>query len=470
MTDDTRAQSGLTTTAEVDRVPLGMKFGYSMGDYAVNVAYQTTAFYLLFYFTDIFGILPSLAGVIFLYSKVWDATSDPIMGVIIDHTKSRWGKMRPYMLFGAIPFGLTFFLLFASPGIPESLRFWYGLFSFILFCTMITVVNVPYLALTPSLTQDSHERSVVTGYRSFFAILGALTAAGATLPLVGLLGGDDQVAGFRNVAILYGVIIVACTWITFATSKERIKLPKAEKVVIKEAFRVVLQNRPFIILTIGMLCLMVGMNIMAIVVTYYFKYFLNAEAMTPFAFLGLFVTAAVSLPLFVTISRKTSKKFTYNLGMGIYVFAAVLIFFFGHKRLPLGEAGFPIIIFFLVLAGVGLCTNWLSPWSMIPDTVEYAEWKTGVRPEGVLYGIFFFVTKLGTALAGFIVGNALEMVGYVANAQQTPEALFGIRTILTLLPSAFLVLGIVIISTYPISSEMYNKMLREIEEKRGVGP
>lgn len=448
-----------------DRIPLGMKLGYAIGDYGANLAFQTTNFYLLFYFTDVFGIMPALAGTIFLYSKIWNAVSNPVMGYIIDRTTSRWGKMRPYLLFGATPLALSVIALFYSPSIAAGGRFYYGLAAFIVFCSAITVVNVPYLALTPSLTLDSHERSVVTGYRVFLGIVGSLTAAGATLPLVSAFGGTDKVIGFRSLGIFYGLIIGLSTLVCFLSVRERHTQSNPENAELRENIRLIAANKPFIFLTLGTFMHMIAMNIMAVDVNYFFKYNLKAEALIPIAFLCLFITAGFSLPLFVLISKKTSKKFTYNLGMGIVAAVLVLIFFYGERSISLGGVSVPLTIPLLILAGIGLSTNWLSPWSMIPDTVEYSELKTGIRREGILYGVFYFVFMIATALAGFLTGQILSYTGYTANVEQSENTLLGIRIVLTLLPMVFLILGIVFISFFSIDAAMHRSMVEEIDKR-----
>jgi len=352
---------------------------------------------------------------------------------------------------------LTIFLLWFAPEISENVRFIYGLATFMLFSTAITVVLIPYHAITPSLTLDSHERSVVLGFRAVFSIIGTLIAAGATLALVGVFGGEDQVIGFRRVGLLYGFIVAGVIIFCFATVRERVRPEeKRRKTSIKEYLNVIGQNPPFIILSLGVLMNMTGMNILAVVVTYFLKYNLNAENLVPVAFVCLFVAAAASMPLFVFISKKTSKKTAYNIGMGIVMAMLLLIFFFG-------EINVWLTIGIFALAGVGLSTNWLNPWSMIADTVEYSQWKTGLRREGILYGVFYFIQKLCTAIGGFLVGTILAYVGYVANVEQTPQALSGIRSVFTLLPSVFLLAGIILISFYPISAALHKKITAEIE-------
>lgn len=415
-------------------------------------------------FTDVFGILPALAGTIFLVSKIWDAVSDPVMGYVADYTRSRWGSKRSYLLFGAIPLGVGIFLLFFAPDIAQNLKFAYGMATFILFCTTITIVNVPYLALTPSLTPDSHERSVVTGYRVILGLLGTLVAAGATMPLAGLFSGN-QVTSFRYIGLLYGGIVVVVTLISFFAVKEKVRATQIRRTNLKDTLRSVFANKPFLIMTAGTFMHMIGMNMLATIINYYFKYNLGAENLISVGFLCIFVTAALFIPLFVVISKKTSKKAAYNVGMGIVVLGLVLVFFFGGTTVSLFGMQIPLIFVFLIFCGMGLSTNWLSPWSMLPDTVEYAEWKTGTRNEGTLYGIFYFVFKFGSAVAGFLVGNILARTGYIANVVQTGQALSVIRLLFTLIPAAFIVGGIIFIGFFPINAAFHKKITDEIRQR-----
>ncbi len=459
MNEHSPAISDATKTPAGDRLPVGVKLGYGVGDLSFNIAYQTTALYLIFFFTDVFGIAAGAAGMIMFYSKIWDATIDPLMGYITDHTKSRWGSKRPYILLGTIPLGITFMLLFYSPSLgSENLKIAYGLITFVLFCTAITIVNVPYGALTADITLDSNERSVVTGYRMTFGILGALVAAGATLPLVGLLGNGDQVLGFRNVGLVYGVVIMIVLFITFFAVKERVAHPKEEVLSLVENIKVITSNRPFLILAAGTISHVTAVLITAAVVNYYFKYNLKNEAMIPVAFLCLFVTAIAFMPLFVKLATKKSKKYAYNLGIGSFAVVLVLIFFFGERNIYL-------TLFFFFLGAAGMAANWLSSWSMVPDTVEYSQWKTGLRREGFIYGAFIFCQKFPAALAAFIVGIVLKHVGYTANIEQTEQSLMGIRLLLTLIPVGFIIIGIVFISMFPINAEMHGKMLSEIRQR-----
>ena len=459
MIEEALSTDGKKEGAFISQLTVPMKLGYGVGELSFNIAYQTTALYLIFFFTDIFGIAAGTAGMIMFYSKIWDSISDPMMGYISDHTKSRWGGKRLYLLLGAVPLGVTFMLLFYSPPIgPERFKIVYGLVTFVLFCTAITIVNVPYGALTANLTINSNERAVVTGYKSVFGIVGVLIAAAATRPIADFLGKGDQVTGFRYMGIVYGFIIILAVLVTFYSVRELVATPKKEEASLFQNLKVIFTNKPFLILSAGTIFHLTAVMTTAAVVNYYFKYILKNEAMIPVAFLCLFVTAIAFMPLFVKISTKKSKKYAYNLGIGSFAVVLVLLFFFGEKNIYL-------TLFLFFLGAAGMATNWLSAWSMVPDTVEYSQWKTGLRREGVIYGAFFFCQKFPAALAAFIVGLVLTRVGYEANIEQTELSLMGIRLLLTLIPVGFIIIGIVFISLFPIDASMHQKIVDEIEER-----
>lgn len=444
---------------ERSALTLTTRLGYGIGDFAFNSAYQLVAFFLLIYYTDVFGIEPAQAGTIFLVAKIWDAVTDPVMGLVTDATRSRWGRKRPYLLFGAVPLGAAVFFLFAGPDIDTGYRFAYGLATFILFSTAITVTNIPYGSLTAALTTDSHERASLSGYRMTFALLGTLFAAGATKPLVSLFA--DEAAGYRYASLIIGALVVVILWITFYSVREHVAVGKEEPVDIKTGLRIIFTNGPFLILTGATLLLMVAVNLLAIIVNYYFKYNLHREGLVPVAFLCIFVTAAAIIPFFVKLSERTDKRPAFLIGLSLLVPALVALFFFGEGNLA-------ITFTILFVAGAGISTVFLFPWAMIPDTVEVSQLKTGHRREGLLYGVYWMSYKIGTALAGFIAGIGLSSSGYVQNVAQTPSSLLGIRVLTSLVPCLFIVLGMLLISRYPISRAYHAGVLEQINGRKGT--
>ncbi len=447
----------MTTSEKLNKyfIPTGMKFGYGVGDLAFNILINATSLYLLYFFTDVFIIGAASAGIIFLVSKLWNAAIDPFIGFMIDRTNTRWGKKRPYMLFGAIPLAICFYLIFANPQLSASMRFVYGMATFLLFNSVFAIVNVPYAALTASMTLDTNERSVLTGFRMSFAIVGTLVAAGATKPLVGLFA--DEATGFKFVGILFGIIAAIIIIISFATVKERVQpADEAEEHSFGSNMKAMLKNPPFILLVLSFFVTAVAIYATASTVNYFFKYNLQREELIPYAFLALFATAILAIPVWVYVSKKTSKKTSFI--TGLLIFSVSLLVIYLYPDLP------PVmLIFLLCFAGIGMATYFLFPWAMVPDTVEYSEWKTGIRQEGFLYGFFVFGLKLSQAFAGFLAGFALDSFGYIPNTIQSATTLSGIRSLMTIIPCGLILFGILFLVFYPINAQMHAKMLGEID-------
>jgi len=454
--DAARGSASARAAKALSRLTVLNKLGYGVGDFAANVVFQCVTLYLLFFFTDVFMIGAGAAGMIFFISKLWNAVMDPSMGIVADRTHTRWGRNRPFLLFGAVPLGVVFFLLFAAPNLSQTGKVVWALVMFLLFSTAYSLINIPYGALTANMTQDAKERSSLTAFRMMFAIIGTLIVAGGTLPLVGLF--STPVVGFRWVGIIFGALCVAVNIITFASVRERVMPPKDKSMSFVADLKLVARNRPFLIVTVATIVQMMGINIVAAMINYYFKYNLQAESYTPIALLGFFAVAMVALPLWVVVSKKWGKKATFIIGMTIlaFVFLALRFVSSGSIWLTIG---------LLMLGGVGMSTQYLCPWAMIPDTVEYAQLKTGLRREGILYGFFNFAFKFSAALAGVLVGVGLGAFHYVPNAEQHAGALNGISLMMTIIPFALVLLGTILVFFYPITEAKHAQIVAELNEK-----
>jgi len=439
-----------------DPVPLRTKVGYGLGDFGANLVFQTMTLFLFYYYTDVMMIGASTAGIIFLVAKLWDAIFDPMMGVLVDKTKSPWGSKRVYLLFGAIPLGITFFLLFLNPGFTGTGKIVYAAATFSLFCTLYAIINVPYGSLTASLTKNIHERSKLTAYRMSFALLGSLLVAGITKPVVSLF--STPINGFRVIGVAYGFFAAIFTLIAFASTFEKVKDFNEEKRSLREEISVITGNKPFLILAVATLLQFTAINILASMVNFLFKYNFRHEEFIPIAFLCLFVTAILFMPFWVFVSKKTSKKISFAAGMFIFAISLGLLF-------SIRVFNIPFMMTTLIIGGVGLSTVYLCPWAMIPDTVEYSEWKTGMRREGVLYGFFYFAQKLAVAFAGFICGIGLDIAGYIPNVIQSQSSINGIRVLTTFIPIIIILAGMTVIAFYPIDADFHRKILIEIENK-----
>jgi glycoside/pentoside/hexuronide:cation symporter, GPH family len=453
MQNNPRESSGSGPGPVVEKLGAMMKIGYGMGDFAANITFQTVTLFLLYFYTDVFMIGASTAGVIYFIAKIWNAACDPTMGYIADRTHTRWGRNRPFLLFGALPLGIAFFLLFAGPDLSPDGRIAWALVTFLLFSAAYSVINIPYGALTANLTMDTNERSSLTGFRMVFAILGSLVAAGAAKPIIAQF--PDELSGFRMMGIAFAAVCVIVNILTFASVRERVVPPQEGKMSFREDLKMVAKNGPFIIVTVSTIIQMVAINLLAIMVNYYFKYNLGAEGLIPVAFLCLFATAMVAMPLWVFLSSRWGKKKVLMTGTGFLAFMLLLLL-----AVPKGATGAVFAIF--VGAGVGMASLYLCPWSMIPDTVEYSQWKTGMRREGILYGFFNFAFKFAAAFSGVSAGFGLDLIGYLPNTVQQESALSGILMLMTVVPVVFIVTGIVIIGFYPIDTAMHRRMVEEI--------
>ncbi len=456
MNNGKREAAGTAAGKALEALGTWMKIGYGAGDFAANITFQTVTLFLMYFYTDVFILGASTAGMIFFIAKIWNAACDPTMGYIADRTRTRWGRNRPFLLFGALPLGIAFFLLFSGPDLSPDGRIAWALFTFLLFSAAYSVINIPYGALTANLTMDTTERSSLTGFRMAFAIFGSLFAAGAAKPLVALF--QDELTGFRMTGLIFGAVCVAVNLVTFASVRERVAPPREAHMSFREDLAMVRRNRPFILLTISTIIQMIAINLLAIMVNYYFKYNLDAADLIPVAFLCLFATAMVAMPLWVFLSSRWGKKKVLMTGTG---FLALMLL--GLLAVPRGATGLVLAIF--VGAGVGLASLYLCPWSMIPDTVEYSQWKTGMRREGILYGFFNFAFKFAAAFSGMITGFGLDIIGYQQNTAQQEGTLSGILMLMTIVPVFFIAAGIVIIGFYPIDAAMHRKMVSEIDAR-----
>ena len=223
------------------------KLGYGLGDTASNFFFQVFNIFLLYYYTDVFGINPAAVGVMFIVTKVVDAISDPVMGVIADRTNSRWGKFRPYLLYGAIPYGLLGYAMFAGPDLSDTGKLVYAYVTYTLMMLAYTVINIPYSALMGVMSSNSVERTSLSSYRFVCAFTAAWIIGTFVTPLKTILGGGDEAQGFRLTMMLFAVISIGLFWVTFATTKERVK-PMQEKSDLKLDFKAMLGNLPWITL------------------------------------------------------------------------------------------------------------------------------------------------------------------------------------------------------------------------------
>ncbi len=437
-----------------ERLTTRMMIGYGSGEFAVSLVINCVGFYLLYYFTDVFLISPVMAGTIILVSRLVQSFMNPVAGILSDRTETRWGKKRPFLLFAAIPLGFFFFLLFSPAGLVSVHREACAFTTSILFLVAFSFVGIPYSSLTSVITHDSHERSLLSGWRMSFGLLASFVAAGFTRPIAAQF--RNEAIGFRYTSLLYGLLVVIILFITFNSITERnISATSTARTPILNSFLLIWKNGPFLIISLASLFFFMAMNTLAATINYYFKYVLNAENMISVAFVSLFAAAGFSIPFLIAAAKKWGKKKAF---MASTAFLSLVL----SVNYVLGVRGVPFTLSVLALAGVGIAGIFLFPWSLMPDTVEYMQWKTGHRHEGMLYGFFVLFFNLSAAFSGLLTGLGLDLAGYAPNSVQTPGAINGIFILMTIVPALCIMAGTLLLRFYPIDEAMHNRIVSEI--------
>ena len=431
-----------------------IKLGFGVGDLGGNMFFTIIGFYLLFYFTDIVKLPASLAGTAIMIGKIWDAVTDPATGYVSDRTRSRWGRRRPYMFVGAILCLIGMAVTFSSPRIDSTT----GLFIIVtlFFCFLnlaYTLVNIPYAALLPELTQDFDQRTILTGYRMSFAVIGTVLGAGAVLPLVNLF--QVERTGWLMMGTIMGCIIMVTAMITVFAVREPEHKEKYEGGGFLHTYIETLGLKVFLLALIPWTLFIAGTSVVQGSLLYFFKYIYKDEGLFQLALMFLLAMTLLFIPVWVQISKNIGKSKAYMLGMGIMC-AGVILFSL------IADEGRVIFAFVLMAgAGIGLSTHYVMPHSILPDVVEYDAIKYGVRREGVFSSLWTFSSKIGQALALALTGVLLDLFRYKADAVQEPLALTGIRLLCGPVPVVFYIAGIIVLAYYPISRGFYKKMMAE---------
>jgi glycoside/pentoside/hexuronide:cation symporter, GPH family len=448
------------TMTEKKPLTLKVKLGFGVCDLGGNLFFTLIGFYLLNYLTDHVMLSAGLAGTALMIGKIWDAVTDPAVGYLSDRTTSKWGRRRPYIFAGSFALFISMILMFTNPHIEKQ----YVLFIYIavIFCflnTAYTLVNIPYSALTPELTDDYNERTVLNGFRMSFAVVGTLIGAALVLPIVGMTGNPDL--GWTIMGGIMGAIMMVTALITFIAVKEPGAPPVKENIKIIASYMSALKLKPFITALIPWALHITGVTIIQGALIYYFRYIYKDEGSFPIALLILLVSSLIFIPVWVKVSKKIGKKASYNIGMLIFAVAVLAFFFLG---IPYG-----VKMAFIIMAvgGIGFATQYVMPYSILPDIVEFDYAERGVRREGVFYGLWTFISKLGQAFALAFSGWILGAFGYVAEAEQTSRAVLGIRLLTGPVPAAFFIAGVIVLSFYPITREYYAEIMEKVKQRDG---
>ncbi len=436
------------------------RLSYAVGDFGINLYFMSAMTFLLFFYTDVYGLSAAVAGGVFLVARIVDAVTDPVMGFIADHTRSRWGKFRPYVLYGPVPLGLIAVAMFTVPGFGDFGKVVWAYSTYILFGIAYTVVTIPYAAMTAVMTDDYQERTRLTTLRIGCAFAGATVVSVGLLQLVDWFGGGA--VGFQAAMIVFSVVGTAVLWVTFAGTGERITpTHTAHRLSLADGARALVANPPLIVVvllfTLGMLALTVRLT----AAPYYFKYNMGREDLLslyfgvtlPVMFLGL-----IAVPW---LSRRFGKAGGIRAGAVFAMIGAVGFYFTPPDNIVM------VFVWGSVVA-IGGAPIAVLGWAMIPDTVEYAEWRTGVRAAGLTFAEASFFQKLAKAVGGAGVAALLAAFGYVSNTAQSETTLAAILWMMSLVPFVIQILLIAVSLAYRLDERAHARIVGELKDRQDI--
>jgi GPH family glycoside/pentoside/hexuronide:cation symporter len=446
------------------------KFGYGLGDTASNFIWGTMISFLLFYYTDIFGIPAAAVGTLFLFARVSDGFVDLIVGATADRTKTRWGKFRPYLLWFCVPMAAVFIATFTTPSLSVDGKIVYAWITYNLMMIIYTAINIPYGALSGVMTDDPLDRTSLNSFRMTGAQLGSLAVNALTLPLIQAFGHGDKAKGYSLTVGLFSLIAVTCFLGTFFLTRERILPPPEQQTTLKDDVRRLFINVPWLIMCVAGLSIIFSI-IRSGGIIYYCKYYLGIEhgSTNLFGFIPMddisyfltlgslgFITGAVTLRQWVKVFGKKNLFIATLIINGAFCSA---IFFLPPEQL-VGAYVVQVLIGFI--GGI----NAPLYFAMIGDTADYAEWKFKVRTTGIIFSSSSFMQKIGLGIGGALSGYLLNYYGYVAGAVQSAASSHGILLMVSLIPGVGSVLVGLVFLTYPLDEAFCHRIRDDLALRR----
>jgi glycoside/pentoside/hexuronide:cation symporter, GPH family len=487
--------------SDTQKLPVFEKIGYSLGDAGANFVFQTMILFQLNFYTDTVGIAAAVAGSLLLVGRLWDAFFDPMMGVISDRTKTRWGKFRPWILWSALPWGVVMILAYTTPSYTTTGKILYACVTNILLMTLYSINNTPYSALTGVMTGNVNERTSLSSYRFVSAMIAQLMVGGFTLPLVAKFGQGNNAKGWQMTISLWAVLCVVLFVITFLTTRERILPDPKQKTSAKEDFGNLTKNGPWIAMFIVTIAHFIVAAMRGGTVLYYFRYYVNQDSLFgALQSLGLTSIASGSGGLWHSLLNtfglivNPEKSNVASVGFSLFsmssqfvtvigvLCATWLSIRFGKKAIV--QIGFALTAIFMAsfiflpanAIGATFALEYIRAlafaptipllWAMFADVVDFAEWKTGRRTTGVIYATIMFGLKAGLSLGGAMAGWILALYGYKANMVQTPTALMGIRLTVSVYPAIFFLIVVLTMFFYKIGKRLNIQIQDELAERR----
>lgn len=440
------------------RISLKEKVGYACGDVASNFYWRVFDVFLFIFYTDVFGLHPAAVGTMMLVTRLIDAFSDPLMGALADRTQTKFGKFRPYLLWGIIPIVAAGVLTFTVPDLDDSGKLLWAYATYIFMMLAYTFINVPYGALLGVVTGNSQDRTALTSFRFIGAFSGGSLVAYTTPLLVKYLGGGDETLGWQLTMASYGAVAAMLFFITFLTTKERIQPPKNQQTPIWQDIKDLSQNKPWLILFSLALIIMMTITLRGSTGTFYFKYYVEREDLIgsfSFAYMIALAAGAAATPIMT--------KFIDKRRLLLLLMTLVTLFSIAFYFVPKEQIG----LMYVLQIAIGFTLGPKSPlvFSMYADTADYSEYKHGRRATAMVFSAAAFSQKLGGAIAGAMIGWLLASMGYVANQTQSSDSQTGIVLLMTLIPAAFAAISVLVVRLYSLSDERVIEIQQSLAER-----
>lgn len=437
------------------------KIGYALGDSASNFYWKVFEFYLLFFYTDVFGLSPGAAGWLLLFSRIWDAVNDPLMGALADRTRTRWGKFRPYLLWIAIPIWAAGVMMFTTPELDGNGKLIYAYVTYIFMMMMYTAINIPYSALMGVITPNTQERSQLSSWRFIGAFAVALIVQSFTMRFVDWAGNGSPERGWQLVMVAYGGIAAVLFVISFLSTRERIEPPAKQKPNFRKDILALKENRPWLTMFLLAMLVIAGFALRGGTLLYYFKYYVKNDAAFETFMLSGGLAALLGAFLMPWGTRLLGKRRLYVFCMAGAGLLTIPYYFIPPDSL--------FLIYGLNVA-VALLLGPTAPliFVMFTDTADYGEWKTGRRTTGLVMAAAMLSFKFGGAIGGFANGQVLEGFGFVANKPQSPEAISGILLLMGVIPAATTIGAALIALTYPLTDARLGTIEKDLAARRAA--
>jgi GPH family glycoside/pentoside/hexuronide:cation symporter len=465
-------------TTNTARLSVGEKVGYSLGDLAANLIFQTFITFLAFFYTDVYKIPAGTASAIIFWGGVFGGVIfNPIMGLIADRTNTRWGKFRPWVLWTAVPFGVFSLLAFSTPDLGEQGKIYYAAITYTLLVTIYAANNLPYAALSGVLTGNMSERNSLSSYRFVAVMIAQFVIQVLLLPLVLWLGDGDQAVGFRRTMMGFAIIGTIFFFITFLTTKERIVPTAEQKSTVKQDLVDLFRNKPWLLMLVVIVMVFINLALKGGSYIYYFQYYVDREALTQFLAgfgfhgdpvstgFGIFNGGGIIMMIVgIGFTRKLADRFGKRNVFSAGLFASTL-FLLAFVFFPPDAIGTMMVSQILHGFFYGITIPLL--WAMIADVADYSEWKNNRRATAIVFSAMILGLKFGLAVGGALVAKLLDVYGYVPDATvQAPDVVQGVKLSISIYASIPFLICSVVLFFYEINKQMETRIETELAQRR----